>query len=241
MLSHAPVHLLSSRRVLAAAFAMLVLTAACHGVPLTAPSGTAITLLASANSLTVNGTADVTAILIEGAQGLPGDNNQPGQRINGVGTPVHNGTVVTFLTTLGRLVPSEATTENGRATVALVGDGQRGVATITAISGGAIQTLEIIIGSTAPGRVILTASPPSLPPTGGTTTIQARVEDVDGNGLPGVSVSFGTSAGTLSAVSVLTDAVGFASTTLTSTETATVSASAGGIAAEPIQVVLRTQ
>ena len=40
---------------------------ACNKAPLTAPSGTAITLIATSTVVPVNGSTDVTAILIEGA------------------------------------------------------------------------------------------------------------------------------------------------------------------------------
>jgi len=130
----------------AAAVLAVSLGTACDVMPLTAPSGTAITLLAAPTALSANGTAQVTAILIEGAQGAPGQDGTAGEPINGVGTPVHNGTVVNFVTSLGRIEPAEATTTNGRATVVLYGNGQTGTATVTAFSGGSSQTLEVTIG-----------------------------------------------------------------------------------------------
>jgi len=53
------------------------------------------------------------------------------------GTPVQNGTLVTFTTTLGRLDPTSAETTNGQATVKLVAEGLSGTATVSAFSGGA--------------------------------------------------------------------------------------------------------
>jgi hypothetical protein len=230
MLPHASAILRSHWRplLLATALTASVGAAACDKVPLLAPSGTAISLYATANSLAVNGTTEITAVLIEGAQGAPGQNGQPGDPINGVGTPVHNGTVVTFTTTLGRIEPAEAKTSNGKATVTLRGDGRSGVATVTAFSGGASRTLEMNVGAAAATRIVITASPQSLPSGGGTAVVQARVEDQQGNGLFGVPVTFKTTAGTLSATSAVTGESGEASTTLTTTSAATISATAGG-------------
>jgi hypothetical protein len=226
MLPHASAAQWSPRRLalLAALAAAVAAAPACDRVPLLAPAGTAITLIAATNNLAVNGSTDITAVLIEGAQA----GGEDGGTINGVGTPVHNGTVVSFTTTLGRIEPAEASTTNGQAKVKLIGDGRSGVATITAFSGGSSQTLEINIGSAGAVRVIVTASPQSLPPGGGTALIQARVEDQQGNGLLGVPVSFKTTAGTLSATSAVTNEAGLASTTIQTTAAATVTASAGG-------------
>lgn len=83
--------------------------------PLFAPSGSTVTLVATANSVQANGSMDLVAVVIESA-----------------GTGVHDGTTVTFLTTLGRIEPAEALTKNGRATVRFIADGRSGTATITA-------------------------------------------------------------------------------------------------------------
>jgi hypothetical protein len=200
--------------------------AACDRMPLTAPSGTAITLVATTNLLPVNGSTDVTAILIEGGLS-PGTGTDNPTTTNGVGTPVHNGTLVTFTTSLGRIEPAEARTQNGRATVKLFGDGRSGTATVSAFSGAATQTVEVAIGAAGASRVVLTATPQALGPTGGTAVVTARVEDEQGNGLLGVPVSFSTTAGTLSPTSALTNAEGLATTSLTTTAAATVSATAG--------------
>jgi hypothetical protein len=202
-------------RLLACAFAVAV-AGSCTRVPLVAPSGTAITLIAATNVLPVNGSTDVTAILIEGGGTA------------GAGTAVHNGTVVTFTTTLGRLEPAEAKTTNGRVTVKLWADGRSGTATVTAFSGPASQTAEVRIGSAAAARVLVSAAPQALPAAGGTSTITARVEDQQGNGLAGVPVTFSTTAGTLAQTNVLSIEGGTASTTLQTSAAATVTASAGG-------------
>lgn len=210
--------------ILACSLVML----SCDKMPLVAPTGTTITLVAGTNSLPVDGSADIVAILVEGGV-IQGSNNAA--VAPGSGTPVHNGTVVTFTTTLGRIRPADAQTVAGRATVRLVGDGRSGIATVTAFSGGATQTIDVNIGAAAAARLALTASPQSLPGTGGSTTILARVEDAQGNGIAGISVSFTASRGTLSQASAVSNAEGIASTTLTTTQEATVTASAGGATA----------
>ncbi len=222
--------------ILGAAVAALVATA-CERTPLVAPSGTALTLVAGTNVLPVNGQTEISAILIEGGQGA-----DQGTVAAGTGTPVHNGTVVTFSTTLGRLEPAEVKTTNGRATVRLIGDGRSGTATVTAFSGPATDSVEINVGAAAAAFLTLTAEPQTLPATGGTSKINARVEDVQGNPLQGMTVAFSTTKGTLSTTSAVTDAKGTASTNLTTTQEATVTGKTGGASAplsETVTVALK--
>jgi hypothetical protein len=208
-----------------AAVASLVMFAAmgCDKVPLTAPAGTVITLVSSTNVVPINGSTELIAVLIE--NGTTGT----GTNVTGsAGTPVHNGTLVTFTTSLGRIEPVEARTSNGRVTVTLKADGRSGRATVTAFSGSASETLEVLIGAAAAERVSVTASPTSVPSNGGTVTISARVEDASGNPLNGVPVTFSTTTGTLATQSALTNESGFATTTLSTTTAATVTANSGG-------------
>jgi adhesin/invasin len=198
-------------------------------MPLTAPSGSTITLIASTNTLPVNGSTQITAVVIEG-----GESNGAGNSTTvtpGAGTPVQNGTQVSFTTTLGQIQPSTVETHDGKAVVTLSGDGRSGTATITAISGAASKTMTVAIGAAGANRIAVTANPQALPSTGGTTTIIAFVQDEQGNGLLGVPVSFSTTAGSLSATTVITDASGSATTQLTTSTAATVTASSGGATA----------
>src|SRR5262245_48688883 len=100
--------------------------AACNKMPLVAPSGTSITLVSSTNTLPVNGSTDVTAVLIEGGQSSNGGNNGGTTVTPGAGTPVQNGTHVSFTTSLGHMEPAEAQTNNGKAVSKLIADGQSG-------------------------------------------------------------------------------------------------------------------
>jgi PKD domain-containing protein len=199
------------------------LSIACQKVPLLAPSGSSITITATASALPINGTTDVIAQVIEAA-----------------GTPPHEGTRVVFTTTLGHMEPSEADTDvGGRAVVKFVAGNVSGVAAITALSGGtavkAADAVKIQVGAAAVGGVSITASPGTLTSAGGTSTISATVFDASGNTLPGVPVTFAidtttagaSGAGSLSANIVNSDVNGRASTLLTTSRTTIVVATAG--------------
>ena len=60
--------------------------------------------------------------------------------------------------------------------------------------------------------------------------IAARVEDQQGNPVPGVLVSFTTTRGTVDPTSDISNDLGLATTNLSTTETATVTATSGGSA-----------
>jgi PKD repeat protein len=196
------------------------LGASCEKMALTAPTQSTISLFANTNVVPVNGTAEITATVIEQA-----------------GTPVHNGTQVTFTTTIGVIEPAEARTKDGKATVRLVAGTQSGVARVSAFSGAArADALEIQVGGAAASRVILAASPTAIPPGGGAVQLTAIVTDEDGNRLAGVPVTFTATAGTLSQPTVTTDAAGEARTTLTTTRETTVSATAGRATATDVVI-----
>ena len=73
---------------------------ACQKVPLLAPTGSTIVLTATTTAISANGTTPIVAQVLENA-----------------GTPPHEGTQVTFTTTLGSLDPQEALTDaNGQVT-----------------------------------------------------------------------------------------------------------------------------
>jgi adhesin/invasin len=201
--------------------AVAVVTVACERVPLLAPSGSTITLTAPITALPVNGSADLIAQVIEPA-----------------GTPPHQGTHIVFLSTLGSVVPSEAETDiNGMVRVRFQAGNSNGTATITASSGGATTgtagAIKIAVGTAAVGRVTVSATPASVPSNGGSTTISADVIDINGNALSSAPVSFSTTAGVLSAVQVTTNASGRATTTLTTSQQATVTANVGAEAPQP--------
>lgn len=189
-----------------------VLTTSCDKVPLLAPSQSTITLTTSTTSVPINGVVEVSASVTEPS-----------------GTPVQNGTYVTFTSSFGTIEPQEARTTGGRATVQFKAGTQSGKAQIGAFSGASRATaVEILVGGAAAAKVLLRADPQSVPATGGTTTVAATVVDASGNTLSGVPVTFTANAGQLVPGQVVTDVTGEARTTLSTPRTTTVTATAGG-------------
>jgi hypothetical protein len=187
--------------------------ASCDKMPLAAPTESTITLYAASTTVGINGAVDITATVIESA-----------------GTPVQNGTVVTFTTTLGTIEPLEARTNNGKATVKLLAGTRSGTAEVRAFSGGAASAdaLKITVGAAAAGKVELLANPSALPASGGVVQLTAVVSDASGNRLSLVPVTFTTDAGVLAATSSTTDANGEARSALQTTAKARVTASVVG-------------
>lgn len=192
-------------------FVVGVLCASCHSVPLVAPSESSVTLVVSDPIVPTGGSATVTARVVEAA-----------------GTPVHDGTVVTFGATLGEVHPPEAPTQRGQATATFTAGGESGLAAIRAYSGAAIsEPATVTIGAAAVANLRVSAQPGALPPEGGRAAIAAVVLDANQQPLPGVAVSFSTTAGTLGGATATTDGGGYARTTLSTRTTAAVTAAAG--------------
>ena len=220
--------------------AVILAAAACDTSGLQAPAGSSIVLIASAVVLPVNGDAEITAHVFEGTfsaadPATPANPNTPAAPA-AVGTPVHDGTVVHFTTTLGRLEPQEARTVGGKAVVRLVGDGRSGTATIMALSGPATKTLDIKVGVAGASKIVVAANPQVLTPLLPSTTIIARVDDAQGNGLMGVPVHFSSTAGVIAETPVLTDRFGIAQTTLQTSTNASVVAAIGSAAGQTATV-----
>ncbi len=212
MLPGVPTRAVRQVTTLLSCLCAIVSIGSCDKVPLLAPTESVITLVSNRAVLPINGTAQIVAIVIEQS-----------------GTPAHNGTLVTFTTTLGTLDPREAVTNNGQAVVTLRAGTESGTAEVGAFSGSARTEAPVMIaiGGAAAAAVTLSANPAAVPPTGATVTIIAAVTDASGNRLTGVPVSFTASAGTLSSATVTTDSAGEARTTLTTDRATTVSATAG--------------
>src|SRR5688572_4011559 len=191
---------------------------ACDSVPLTSPTGSTITLSIDRNILPLNGQATVRAVVTESA-----------------GTPVHNGTMVTFQPSIGSTNPAEAPTVNGIATTTFNAGSISGTGFIHAFSGPARTGsgnassggVEVRIGAAAAGGMSVSASPSNVSQSGGTVTVSALVMDGSNNPLPGVSVLFSTTAGSQSSSTAISDSSGVARVTLTTTQTARVTATAG--------------
>ena len=222
-------------------------SSSCDKVPLLAPTGSVITLFATAATVPSNGSMEIVATVIEQGTastttpgtGTPGTGTgTTATSTPGAGTPVHNGTVVTFTTTIGRIEPSEARTDNGQVRVRFHADGQSGTAVVTAFSGGASGKLENLkVGSAGAERILLSANPQALACSGGNSQVSARVEDVSGVGLPQVPVVFTTTKGQLTPSTATTDSSGVANTTLSTSQEATVTANAAGKTATAIVTI----
>lgn len=196
-----------SRLALAAVLVAVATFTACDKVPLLAPTESTITLNVSTTTVQVNGSATIMAAVIEPA-----------------GTPVHNGTVVTFTASFGTMDPPEAATNGGVATARFVAGTQSGTAVIGAFSGGArAETVEVKVGGAAAGAVVLRAEPRAV----GVADLVATVVDESGNLLTGVPVSFFTTAGQVNPITAVTDANGEARSTISTSREATVTARAG--------------
>lgn len=91
----------------------------CNQAILTAPPGSALQLFANPTFIPANGGVSVISALV----------------IEPVGTPVPDGTVVQFFTSLGR-IDAQGKTNDGVARVNLVSDSRSGTALISAFSGG---------------------------------------------------------------------------------------------------------
>ena len=98
--------------------AMLRRASAATVFRLLAPTNSTVTIDAGSRVVETGGSTSVSAMVIEQS-----------------GTPVQNGTVVRFTTTLGRLDPVEAQTRNGVATTMFFAGNDSGVAEVRATSG----------------------------------------------------------------------------------------------------------
>jgi hypothetical protein len=145
------------------AFGLLLLTAAhvaCEQGLFTAPPGSTLTLVANPTFIPSNGGVSViTAFVVEPA-----------------GTPVANGTVIQFFTTLGT-IDREGRTNDGVARVNLVSDSRSGIATVTALSGG-----QAVAPSPAPSVGSLGLPFPSPSPSGTPSPLPSATPPPGGGG-----------------------------------------------------------
>jgi len=186
---------MSWRSLALAALAVAQLT--CHQVILTAPPGSSVSLFANPPFIEANGGVSVISALV----------------IEPTGTPVADGTVIQFFTTLGR-IDEQAKTNDGVARVNLIADSRSGTASITAVSGAPAETgpapspsptagpapvpggsgtgsVQVVIGSARPAFVQVTADPNPIQSDGPReSVISAFVRDTFGNPVANVPVIF---------------------------------------------------
>ncbi len=224
-----------------------IVAVACDTVPLTAPTGSTLTISAGSSFVQLGGTTEITAFVLEGS-----------------GTAVQNGTTVHFATNLGRIDPVDAQTKNGYAVTTFIAGEVSGLADVVATSGGTGGTtttppstgngggtgtttpastnsnaVRITVGGAGVETVLLAATPGSVPSEGGTVDLLATVAAANGRNVPGTLVTFASSEGTLSSSTAMTDANGQARVSLTTTRAATVTASAGGKQSTAVTVARR--
>ena len=148
----------------------------CGQAILSAPSGATLQIFVNPSFIAANGdTAVVSVLAIEPA-----------------GTPVPDGTVIQFFTTLGK-IDEQAKTNDGVARVNLVSDARSGNAIVTAASGPvSVKTENIPIGARRVSSVRTQAIDPTIDLRLGksTASIAARVLDENGNPIPGIIVRF---------------------------------------------------
>jgi hypothetical protein len=180
--------------------ALLVLALAhpsCNQAIPNAPAGSTLTMFANPSFIPANGGVSVISVLV----------------IEPNGTPVSDGTVVQFFTTLGS-IPEQGKTNDGVVRVNFVSDSRSGKATITAVSGGPAvapapspspsagtggassggsgsATTEVTIGSALPDHVLVTANPIRIRMDDPRQSrIVANVFDANGNAVQNVPVIF---------------------------------------------------
>ena len=223
-----------SRISFVCAVLVAIAAVACDTMPLTAPSGSALTISAGSTLVPTGGTTEIRAFVVEAS-----------------GTAVQNGTTVHFSTNLGRVDPIDALTTNGYAVTTFMAGDSSGVADVSATSGGTGATtpstgngggtttpsttngnvVRITVGGAAATVVVLNASPSNVPPIGGTVTMVAAVLDANGNRLRNLPVTFSSDRGTLSATVANTDSNGEARVQLTTNQETIVTARAGAATA----------
>lgn len=106
--------------------ATLAVVPACDRDPLLAPVASTIGLTAQTTLLRPGESTELTAVVTEEA-----------------GTAVHDGTTVRFLSTLGRVDPETAKTEDGVAKATFTAGNVLGTARITALSGAAEPNVDL--------------------------------------------------------------------------------------------------
>ena len=189
----------------------------CKAAVLTAPDNTTLIITVNPPVIPLGGQAVVKVIGFKAS-----------------GTPVPDGTVIFFSCDIGTIEARKETLSGACEVLFQSNDNRSGVATITVTSGNAEVTpdpVTITIGASGLSSLTLTADPPVLPVGGGTATLKVTALDENFNPLANIPVTLSTNAGQLNSSGnvITTNANGTAQDLLTTTETANVTASSGGI------------
>lgn len=166
-------------RVAAVSLAAMALSS-CGQAILSAPEGTTLQIFVNPPFIAANGdTAVVSVLAVEKA-----------------GTPVPDGTVIQFFTTVG-IIDEQARTNDGVARVNLRSNATSGTAVVTAVSGAvSVKSDSIPIGARRVNSVKTQPVDPIIDLRLGRSTaeIAARVLDENGNPIPGIIVRFRVSS-----------------------------------------------
>jgi len=172
-----------SRRVrscAAARVAVLILAGvwlpSCGQAILSSPDGTTLQIFVNPPFIAANGDKAVVSVLAT----------------EKAGTPVPDGTVIQFFTTLGR-IDEQGKTNDGVARVNLISDARSGTAVVTAVSGAAtVKADNVVIGAPRVSTVRTQAVDPTIDLRLGKSiaNIRATVLDDKGNPIPGIIVRF---------------------------------------------------
>ena len=157
------------------AFALCFAAASCGQALLTAPIGATLAMSINPPFIAAQGDSAVVSVLV----------------LEPAGTPAPDGTVVQFFTTLGSIT-EQGKTNDGVARVTLRSDTRSGTAKVTAFSGAATVSGEVVIGATRPTRVIPALIDARIDLSEGRTTgrFKVTVLDAAGNPVVGVPVRF---------------------------------------------------
>ncbi len=186
--------------LLMAAFALS--TVACDSGSPIAPEGTILTISASPNRIPLTGSSQIRVVA-----------RKPN------GTPLNPGTAILFNSTIGSIAPNVGIDGNGEVITLLTGDGQFGIATVTAMAGNSESvTIDVQIGLPA-GSISLQATPSSVAELGGSVELLALVRDDQGQPLKDAQVNFRSEIGSLASGGslLLTDSDGAATDELSVT------------------------
>jgi hypothetical protein len=148
----------------------------CGQAILSAPTGSTLQIFVNPPFIAANGDTAVVSVLA----------TEP------AGTPVPDGTVIQFFTSIGR-IDEQAKTNDGVARVNLISDARSGTATVTAVSGPVNVKLEnFVIGAPRVSSVRTIALDPVIDTRLGRSIafIKATVLDSNGNTIPGIFVRF---------------------------------------------------
>lgn len=142
-------------------------TLACGQAILSAPIGATMAIFVNPPFIAAQGDSTVVSVFV----------------LEPAGTPVPDGTVVQFFTTLGR-IQEQAKTNDGVARVNLISDSRSGTAKVTAFSGPATTSVDVIIGATRPARMLPALLDARIDLSAGRSIARFKVTVLDSNGNP---------------------------------------------------------